>query len=101
MYNEKTLDDLCYAYWERYTKALEKSEDGYIILEQSELNTHRSNWLEGERRIHCLYRSKRFVSHVDVLGQVLRWMAMHGTSDSVVELNEEDLFGFTLFPESF
>ena len=81
MYNERTLDDLCYTYWERYIKALAKSEDGYLFMEQSELNTHRANWIEGRKRIHCLYRSKRFVPHVDALGQVLHWMTTHGTSD--------------------
>jgi len=28
-------------------------------------------------------------------------MAAHGTTDSVVESNEEDLLSFALFPESF
>ena len=49
MYDETTLDGLCYAYRERYIKALTESEDGYLLLEQSELNIHRSNWIE--RRI--------------------------------------------------
>ena len=101
IYNERTLDDLCFTYWEKYLKKLSKSVDGYLLLEQSELNAHRSNWVEGARRIHCLYRSKRFVPHVSVFGQALRWMEIHGTSDSVVELKEEDLGCFALFPESF
>ncbi len=101
IYNERTLDDLCFAYWEKYIKALSRSEDGYLLVEQSELNAHRSNWLDGAKRIHCLYRSKRFVPHLDVFGQALSWMAMHGTSDSVVELNEEDLLCLARFPETF
>jgi len=101
MYDEKTLDDLCYTYWERYIKALAKSEDGYLFMEQSELNTHRANWIEGRKRIHCLYRSKRFVPHVDALGQVLHWMTTHGTSNSVVNLKMDEILSFALFPETF
>jgi hypothetical protein len=71
MYNERTLDDLCYAYWERYTKVLAKSEDGYLLLEQWEMNVDRSIWMEGRRPVYCLYRSKRFVPYVDILGQKL------------------------------
>ena len=43
MYNEKSLDDLCFIYWEKYAKALMKSKDGFLLLEQSTLNAHRSD----------------------------------------------------------
>ena len=101
IYNERPLDDLCFTYWEKYTKALARSSDGYLLLEQSSLSAHRLLWQEGEKRIHCLRRSKRFVPHIDVLGQALRWMASHGSSDSVAVCNEEEFLCFALFPESF
>jgi hypothetical protein len=87
--------------WEKFTKALSKTKDGFLLAEQSALNAHRSNWQEGSSRIRCLHRSRRFVPHVDVLGQALRWMAMHGTADSVVDYKDEDLLCLALFPETF
>jgi hypothetical protein len=100
-YNENPLDDLCFRYWEKYTKALSRSNDGFLLLEQSALNSHRSNWQEGFGHIRCLYRSRRFVSHKDVLGLALRWMAMHGSSDSVVARDDGEFLCFAQFSESF
>ena len=101
IYNEKPLDDLCYSYWEKYSKALSRSKDGFLLLEQSSLNTYQSLWQEGRERVHCLRRSRRFVPHVDVLGKTLDWMTSHGTSDSIVAYDEEEFSCFAHFPESF
>ena len=101
LHNEKPLDDLCYKYWEKYLKALSRSEDGFLLLEQSSINAHRSLWQDGSKRIRCLHRSKRFVIHIDVLGKVLKWMASHGTSDSIVAYDEEELSRFAQFSDSF
>ncbi|CAF2120703.1 unnamed protein product [Rotaria magnacalcarata] len=97
IYNEKSLDDLCFGYWGKYAKALSKTRDGFLLVEQSELNAHRSAWQSGAQRIRCLYRSKRFVSHSDVLGQVFNWMATQGSSDSVVAHKEEDILSLLCF----
>ncbi|CAF2134624.1 unnamed protein product [Rotaria magnacalcarata] len=40
IYIEKHLDDHCYAYREKYLKALDKSKDDYLLWEQSELNEY-------------------------------------------------------------
>lgn len=101
LFNEKTLDDLCYTHWGKYVTALSNSDDVYLLSEQSELNAHRLHWMEKRKRIRCLHRSKRFVPHVDVLGQALRWMELHNTVDSTIEFAEEDLSSFALFPETF
>ena len=101
LYHEKPLADRCYAYWEKYIRAWSKSRDGFLLMEQSALNSHRSNWQEGRKPIRCLYRSKRFVTHVDVVGKGLDWMASHGSSDSMVQLDEEDWLCFVQHPESF
>jgi hypothetical protein len=101
LYKDRSLDDLCYTYWEKYLKILPKLNDGFLLLEQSSLNTHRSLWQEGRKRIRWLRRSKRFVPHMDILGKVLNWMTLHGTSDSVVAYDEEELSCFAQFPESF
>ena len=53
-FGERPLDDLCYSYWEKYCKALSKSLDGRLLLEQSSINAFRSNWELQEYRISCL-----------------------------------------------
>jgi hypothetical protein len=100
-YNERSLDDLCYAYWTKYLKKLAKSLDGYLLLEQSCVNVFRSEWQEGIRSIRALHRSKRFVPHFDVLGRILHWMSNHGSSDSVAIINADDIICFAEFPETF
>ena len=84
IYKEKLLEDHCYKYWEKYLKELAKTRDGYLLLEQSELNTHRSNWQEGATSVRCLRRSKRFVQHRDVLEQTIHSMITHGTAESII-----------------
>ncbi len=56
---------------------------------------------DGEERIRCLHRSKRFIPHVDVLGQALDWMTSHSSSDSVAAWKENEFMCFAQFPESF
>jgi len=101
MYNERPLDDLCYTYWEKYLKALSRTEDGFLLLEQTSLNARRSLWQDGRERVRFLRRSKRFVLHTDVLGKALKWMTSHGTSDSIVAQDKEEFACFVQFPESF
>ena len=101
MYNEKTLGDLCHAYWDKHTKALAITEDGFLLTEQMALNAHRSNRKEGDGRMMGLYRSKRFVPHMDVLGQALAWMASQETPDSIVARNSKEWACFALSPKSF
>lgn len=101
LYQERNLDDLCFKYWEKYLSKLAITKDGYLLTEQLETNAHRRAWTEGELRIRGIFRSKRFVPHTDVLGHALNWMLTHGTSDSRLDINEEELIAFALFPESF
>ncbi|CAF1271166.1 unnamed protein product [Rotaria magnacalcarata] len=101
MYKEKPLEDHCYRYWEKYLKALSKTRDGYLLLEQSKLNTHRSIWQEDTKPIRCLRKSKRFVHHTDVFGQATQWMVAHGTTDSIIRYNDDEFTSFALFPDSF
>jgi hypothetical protein len=100
-YDERSLGDLCYAYWTKYLKRLARSLDGYLLLEQSCLNAYRGDWQEGKRSIRALYRSKSFVLHVDVLGRVLEWLSNHGSSDSIAIFGVEDLRCYAEFPEIF
>ena len=100
-HGERSLHDRCYSYWEKYLKKLSKLRDGYLLIEQLEVNRHRSRWRDGKLRIQCLYRSKRFVQYMDPLSKALSWLAHHGTANSIIEIPVEDLVTFKLFPESF
>lgn len=81
--------------------ALSKYWDEFLLLEQSQLNSNRAEWQNGAKWISCLYRSKRFVPHTDILGQALWWMTTHGTSDSLIDYNQEELLTFAWSPETF
>jgi hypothetical protein len=100
-YSERSLDDLCYSYWEKYSKSMATSLDGRLLIEQSFLNTHRGKWVECELSIRCLNRSKRFIQHTDVFGSATKWMVSHGTNDSVILVNEAEYQCFAAWPESF
>ena len=45
-FDERSFDDLCYAYLGKYHYALSKSVDGRLLLEQLWLNAHRHQWKE-------------------------------------------------------
>ena len=100
-YSERSLDDICYSYWEKYCKSMVTSLDGRLLIEQSCLNTHRDQWIDCRMCIRCLNRSKRFVTHTDVFGSATKWMVSHGTNDSVISMNENDYQCFVAWPESF
>jgi hypothetical protein len=85
----------------KISEALSRSRDGYLLLEQSTINTHRCLWEEGNLRIRWLRRSGRFVTHYDVFGLATRWMAEHGLTDSVHVMDLKDFEIFAKFPETF
>ena len=100
-YGERSLDDLCFIYWQKFYRAMSRSLDGRLLIEQSALNAHRARWNEKELRIRCLHVSKRFVPHTDVFGLATSWTTGHGTSDSRVPMVQKDFACFAEFPESF
>jgi hypothetical protein len=59
------------------------------------------SWEEGNLRIRCLRRSRRFVTHFDVFGLATRWMAKHVMTDSVHMMDLKDFEIFATFPETF
>lgn len=98
---ERSLHDRCHSYWLKFLKKLAIHRDGYLLIEQMEVNEHRDRWLLGERRIQSLRRSKRFVPYLDTLGKAFRWIGDHGTSNSVIVVHDDDYAAFSLFPETF
>ena len=101
LYHEKSLDDRCFSYWAKYLRKTISQKDGFLLMEQLEVNNHRSKWLEESWRIRCLRRSKRFVLHTDVLSKTLHWMVQDGSFCSTIEKLEHELQTFLLYLESF
>ena len=100
-YDQRPLDDLYSTHWTKYLKRLDKSLDGYLLLEHSHLNAYRSQWLEQKKPIRCLHRSKRFVRHTDVFGRASNWLLNRGSPDSIATNDEQDIQCFAEFPETF
>jgi len=49
--SEISFEDRCFRYWERYLNALSETTDGQLILEQANLNLHRTAWLNKQLQI--------------------------------------------------
>ena len=100
-FDEKSLENRCVVYWNRYLVALADSTDGELLLEKANLKEFRKSWLEREYSIKCLRRSRRFVDNKSILEKVLRWLASvsSGPSSPSFDIDEIELLSF--FPESF
>lgn len=57
--DEKSLEDRCFFYWEKFLVALAGSIDDEILVEKANQNTFRQGWLDGEFIVKYLRRSKR------------------------------------------
>jgi hypothetical protein len=99
--NEISLEDRCIRYWERYLNALSETTDGQLILEQTNLNVHRTAWINKQLQIKSLYPSKRFVEHHSILKKALSWCTNSNSIDSIPNFNLEDISILANFPEMF
>ncbi|CAF4561216.1 unnamed protein product, partial [Rotaria sp. Silwood2] len=68
--DEKSFEDRCAAYWERYLYDLADSTDGMLLFEKANLNVLRQSWINKDFSIKCLRKSKRFVSNESVIETV-------------------------------
>lgn len=100
-YNEPSLDDRCFRYWIKYCQKLTSSVDGRLLAEQLLLNNHRARWIEHEFRIRSMWPSKRYNFHLDMFTMALDWMARHGTTDSVVSIDNDANRCFAEHPDTF
>jgi len=100
-FKEWSLDFRCLRYWKKFCKALSRTEDGLLLLEQLELCTHRQSWLDGMGSIWMLRRNKRLINRKSVLGSCLEWCAQNQIEDSVPVVKKEDLETLVFFPETF
>ena len=101
LFDELSLEDRCYKYWNRYLIALADSIDGELIFEQSSLNTFRQSWVDREFSIKWLRVSKRFIDNESVFESCMRWVSSNSSHSSLpsFDMEEVQLLGF--FPESF
>jgi hypothetical protein len=100
IYNELSLENLCWNYWSRYRKALAGSTDGFILFEQASLNLYRKLWLDKDIVIKHLRRSKRFVHFDTCIEKCLKWVESGG-SNSIPMIDVRDLEILATFPETF
>jgi hypothetical protein len=99
--DEKSLEDRCYQYWEKYLIALANSLDGELLLEKANLNMFRQSWLEKQFSISCLRRSKRFIPHTSIIVRIIEWMASMPSQSSIPVYEMDEIKLLEEFPESF
>ena len=99
--NEVSLENRCTRYWIKYIRALESSTDGDLLIEQLIFNSHREAWLSGKQRIFGLRRSKRFVDHEAVLQKCFDWYDDNPLSDTIAQIQHDDVELLRDHPETF
>ena len=100
-FDEKSLNDRCIQYWDKYLLHLADSLDGELLLEKASLNFWREAWLRKEIPVSGLRRSKRFIGHDSVLETILKWTRSRPSTNSIALLDPEDIQALQFFPESF
>ena len=99
--NEKSLEDRCLNYWNKYLQTMAESTDGELILEQANLNVHRETWLHKEVSVSGVFRSKRFVEHSSTLERCLRWCSSITSRESIPDYSIDEIMLLADFPDSF
>jgi hypothetical protein len=100
-FDEKSLEDRCTKFWERYLAALADSIDGKLLLEKANINFFRQEWIEGEISIMCLRKSKRFVAYHSIIKRVVGWLSSIPDNSSVPEFMMDEIQLLEDFSESF
>ena len=100
LFEERSLVNLCNKYWRKYSSALRNSTDGFLLFEQQSLNSIRSQWVDKEFPVKCIYRSKRIVPHTSIIEKCLRWLE-NSDENSIPYIPENELDILVRFPNSF
>ncbi len=100
-FKEWSLEYRCLRYWKRYCKALSRSDDGQLLLEQLEIGSHRESWLNGNCKIWMVRRNRRLINRESVLGRCLHWCVQNQVEDSIPAISQEEIEAFTHYPETF
>ncbi|CAF3245129.1 unnamed protein product [Rotaria socialis] len=99
--DEKSLEDRCHSYWEKYLAALADSIDGELLFEKANLNVFRQIWIDKQFSIKCLRTSKRFIPHQSIIEKIVGWMASIPSRSSVPVYEIDEIQLLKDFPESF
>ena len=99
--DEKSLEERCSLYWDKYLVALADSIDGELILEKANLNKFRKAWLHGELSLQGLRCSKRFIECTSILEKALSLLRSVPFSSSLPYFEMEEVQLLQDFPETF
>jgi len=99
--DEKSLEDRCSSYWEKYLVALADSIDGDLLFEKANLNVFRQIWIEKQFTIKCLRTSKRFIPHRSIVDKIVSWLASVPSRSSIPVYEIDEIQFLEDFPESF
>jgi hypothetical protein len=99
--DEKSLEDRCSSYWEKYLITLADSTDGILLFEKANLNVLRECWIEGCFSVKCLRRSKRFVSNHSIIEKIICWLSSIPSRSSIPSYDIDEIQLLEDFPESF
>ena len=99
--DEKSLEERCSLYWDKYLVALADDIDGELILEKANLNEFRKAWLHW-RYFPCMAsaRSKSFIEYISILEKALSWLRSVPFSSSLSYFEMEEVQLRQDFPET-
>ena len=101
LFDEPSLEDRCYKYWNKYLVALSDSLDGGLIFENSCFNFFRQSWVNREFSIKGLRISKRFIDNESVFERCLKWVSSNSSLSSLPSFDIDEVQLLFSFPESF
>lgn len=101
IFDEISLDDRCFRYWNRYIESLANTIDGELLFEQANLNEFRSLWLQSQYPIKGLHKSKRFVEYTSVFEKCMQWCVSNASRSSVIDYDILEIQTLEGFPETF
>lgn len=101
IFDQLSLDDRCFRYWNRYLIALADSTDGVLLLESAGLNSFRHSWEDREFSVKGLRISKRFIDDKPVFERYMDWISSFSSFLSTIDYDIEEIQLLCIFPESF
>lgn len=96
----KSLDYYATKYWRKYLKSSYEMNDGRQLIDQDEIISHRSSWLEFEMAIAAVWRNKRLVKYDSVFSKCLYWFVRQ-CDETTPYYHENELHFFLHFPNTF
>ena len=99
--DEKSLEERCSLYWDKYLVALADPIDGELIVEKANLNEFTKAWLHGAFSLQGLRHSKRFIECTLILEKALSWHRLVPFSSSLPYFEMEEVQLLQDFSETF